>query len=119
MSRASRQKGQRGEREICKILSEKLGGEFKRNLMQTSEGGYDVLGLDGWAVEVKFQETLKIEKWWKQTVEQSSPEKKPVLFFRKSRTDWRVVVPYAEDTITQDYYSVIPLDDFCEQVDKH
>ena len=93
MSRASRQKGQRGEREICKILSEKLGGEYKRNLMQTADGGYDVLGLDGWAIEVKFQEKLSIEKWWKQTVEQAN-DKKPVLFFRKSREEWRVVIPY-------------------------
>ena len=122
MSRASRQKGQRGEREICKILAEKLGGEFKRNLMQTAEGGYDVLGLDGWAIEVKFQETLSIEKWWKQTVEQSSHTKKPVLFFRKSRTDWRVVVQhdleYSMKNISGDmsvsnlYYSVIPMEEF-------
>ena len=118
MSRASRQKGQRGEREICKILAEKLGGEFKRNLMQTAEGGYDVLGLDGWAVEVKYQEKLQIEKWWKQAVEQSSATKKPVLFFRKSREDWRVVVPYAENFITHEYYSVIPLDDFCKALDR-
>ena len=114
MSRASRQKGQRGEREICKILEEKLGGEFKRNLMQTAEGGYDVLGLDGWAIEVKFQEKLSIEKWWKQTVEQATNGKKPVLFFRRSREDWRVVIPYDKPCI--EYYSVIPLDTFCHQL---
>ena len=122
MSRASRQKGQRGEREICKLLAEKLGGEYKRNLSQTQDGGYDVLGLDGWAIEVKFQETLSIEKWWKQTVEQSSKTKKPVLFFRKSRTDWRVVVQhdleYSMKNISGDmsvsplYYAVIAMDEF-------
>ena len=115
LSRASRQKGQRGEREICKILSEKLGGEYKRNLMQTADGGYDVLGLDGWAIEVKFQEKLSIEKWWKQTVEQAN-DKKPVLFFRKSREEWRVVIPYDKPCI--EYYSVIPLDAFCKQIDR-
>ena len=113
MSRASRQKGQRGEREVCKILSDKLGGEFKRNLMQTAEGGYDVLGLKVWAIEVKFQEKLSIEKWWKQTVEQANG-KKPVLFFRKSREDWRVVIPY--ENVSQEYYSVIPLNTFCTQL---
>ena len=113
MSRASRQKGQRGEREVCKILAEQLGGEYKRNLSQTQDGGYDVLGLEGWAIEVKFQENLSIEKWWKQAVEQSSKDKKPVLFFRKSRTDWRVVVPYADNFISDEYYSVIPIDIFC------
>lgn len=119
MSRASRQKGQRGEREVCKILAEKLGGKYKRNLSQTQDGGYDVLGLDGWAIEVKFQETLSIEKWWKQAVEQSSEDKKPVLFFRKSRTDWRVVVPLCtHEKITCEYYSVIPVDNFCNLIDR-
>ena len=62
MGKASRQKGQRGEREVCQILAEHLGGEFKRNLMQTQEGGFDILGLDEYAIEVKFQEKLQIEK---------------------------------------------------------
>ncbi len=119
VSRASRQKGQRGEREVCKILADKLGGEYKRNLSQTQDGGYDVLGLDGWAIEVKFQEKLQIEKWWKQAVEQSSEDKKPVLFFRKSREDWRVVVPLCtHKKITSEYYSVIPVDNFCNLIDR-
>jgi len=129
MSRASRQKGQRGEREICKLLAEKLGGEYKRNLMQTQEGGYDVLGLDGYAIEVKFQEKLQVEKWWKQTVEQASVERLPVLFFRRSREPWRVVVPHdywytrknasiPKEKRSTLYYSVIPVDDFMEQVNE-
>ena len=122
MSRASRQKGQRGEREICKILTEKLGGEFKRNLMQTAEGGYDVLGLKGWAIEVKFQEKLQLENWWKQTVEQAGTDKKPVLFFRRSREDWRVAVQYdyeyrrknmgGDMAVSPSYYAVIPMEEF-------
>ena len=129
MSRASRQKGQRGEREICKLLAEKLGGEYKRNLMQTQEGGYDVLGLDGYAIEVKFQEKLQIEKWWEQTVQQASVERLPVLFFRRSREPWRVVVPhdywytknnrvFPVEKRSTIYYSVIPVDDFMEQVNE-
>ena len=128
MSKTSRQKGQRGEREVCKLLAEILGGEYKRNLMQTQEGGYDVLGLDGFAIEVKYQEKLQIEKWWKQTVEQAEKPNRlqgeiPVLFFRRSREKWRVVVPYKEFDeyvyclkCTQLYYSVIPVVDFMEKV---
>ena len=115
MSRASRQKGQRGEREICNLLAERLGGEFKRNLMQTAEGGYDVLGLDDYAIEVKFQERLCLEKWWKQTVEQANG-KKPVLIFRKRREERRVAIPYDAMTPCDRYYSVIPLDAFCNQL---
>ena len=129
MSGASRQKGQRGEREICKLLADKLGGEYKRNLMQTQDGGYDVLGLDGYAIEVKFQEKLQIEKWWEQTVGQASVERLPVLFFRRSREPWRVVVPHdywytrKNSSIPMEkrsilYYSVIPVDDFMEQVNE-
>ena len=121
MSRASRQKGQRGEREVCKLLADKLGGEYKRNLMQTQDGGYDVLGLDGYAIEVKFQEKFQIEKWWKQTVEQAEG-KIPVLFFRKSHECWRVVVPFNIDSYvpcskcSHLYYSIIPMEDFVEGV---
>ena len=123
MSRASRQKGQRGEREICKLLAEKLGGEYKRNLMQTQEGGYDILGLHGYAIEVKFQEKFQIEKWWKQTVEQAE-DKIPVLFFRKSHECWRVVVPFNMDSYvpcskcSHLYYSIIPVEDFMEGVNE-
>jgi|TARA_Y100000310_G_scaffold64720_1_gene60227 Holliday junction resolvase len=109
MGRASRQKGQRGEREVCKLLADKLGGEYKRNLMQTQDGGYDVLGLEGYAIEVKFQEKLQIEKWWEQTVDQANG-KIPVLFFRRSREDWRVVLPL--EPPHKSYYSVVPIDYF-------
>jgi hypothetical protein len=123
MSRASRQKGQRGEREICHLLADKLGGEYKRNLSQTQDGGYDVLGLEGFAVEVKFQETLSIERWWKQTVEQAGKDRVPVLFFRKSRTPWRVAIPFRGitnyvpcDKCSYLYYAVVPVDYFIENL---
>lgn len=92
MSKASRNKGQRGEREVCKLLAEKLGGEFKRNLMQTAEGGYDVIGLEGCALEVKRCETLSINSWWDQAKEQAEVNTWPVLFYRKSRQPWSVVI---------------------------
>jgi len=123
LGKASRQKGQRGEREVCKLLAEKLGGEYKRNLMQTQDGGYDVLGLHGYAIEVKFQEKFQIEKWWKQTVEQAEG-KIPVLFFRKSHECWRVVVPFNMDSYvpcskcSHLYYSIIPVEDFMEGVNE-
>lgn len=94
MSNTSRDKGQRGEREVCALLHEHLGTEFKRNLMQTAEGGHDVLGLKGCAIEVKRQEKLQVEKWWKQTVGQASDVGQlPVLFFRRNKESWTVAVP--------------------------
>lgn len=98
----SRNKGQRGEREFIgilqRVIDEVFGEgvyELKRNLFQTREGGYDVTGLpeqyDLIAFEVKFQETLNIESWWKQTVEQAG-DKAPVLAFRQSRKKWRIMI---------------------------
>ena len=119
MSRASRQKGQRGEREICKLLAEKFGGEFKRNLSQTQDGGYDVLGLDGFAIEVKFQEKLSIEKWYKQAVDQAE-EKTPVLFFRRSREPWRVALPGPfNDKPLELFYSIISVESFVENINDY
>ena len=124
MSRASRQKGQRGEREICNLLKDRLGGDYKRNLSQTRvDGGYDVLGLEGFAIEVKFQEKLNIEKWYKQAVEQAGKEKVPVLFFRKSREPWRVAIPFKGisnyvpcEKCSQLYYEVVPVDYFIDKI---
>lgn len=94
MSKASRNKGQRGEREVCKLLEEHLGGAFKRNLQQTQEGGHDVLGLKGCAIEVKRCEKLHIEKWWKQTTLQAREvQQLPVLFFRRNKEQWTAAVP--------------------------
>ena len=49
----SRDKGATFEREVCSLIREHLGVEAKRNLMQTAEGGFDVLGVPGWAIECK------------------------------------------------------------------
>lgn len=90
----SRKKGASAERELAKILREKYGIEIKRNLNQTREGGYDLVGLEGFAIEVKRAEKLLIKKWWEQAVNQSEPGKTlPVLIYRQSRQPWSVVVP--------------------------
>jgi|TARA_R110000751_G_scaffold1894_10_gene6969 Holliday junction resolvase len=107
MSKASRDKGQRGEREVCKLLEGHLGIAFKRNLMQTAEGGHDVLGLDGCAIEVKRCEKLALEKWWKQTVTQAKDVSAlPVLFFRRNSEEWTVAVP----TFTLMNWITLPMD---------
>lgn len=79
-----RQKGQEGEREIAKILNAivaKVRDEFKlsqyatrdelfqRNQNQSAVGGSDLsnpLYLD---IEVKRQEDLSVNSWWKQCIE--------------------------------------------------
>lgn len=98
----SRAKGAAGEREFCKALSEHLGDALveplKRNLEQTRNGGHDILGLDGWALEIKRYKKVKesdIESFWKQAVEQAKRVgAEPVLAYREDFRSWRVRIPW-------------------------
>jgi hypothetical protein len=94
-----RSKGQRGEREAIDLLQEWLAPvtaaakvdpvELSRNLTQTREGGYDVVGLDWLALEVKRHENLQVSTWWKQTLRQARPDQIPMLMYRQNRTPWK------------------------------
>lgn len=95
-----RSKGQRGEREAAALVTGWLkevvtaaGIEhpvaLSRNLDQTRDGGYDLVGLDWLALEVKRHETLQVSQWWKQAVRQAKDGQVPVLMYRQNRTAWK------------------------------
>ena len=96
----SRNKGQRGEREVIKLLQPVVDRSFERfgmvppclqrNLLQAHTGGHDVFGLDWLALEVKYHETVNLSPWWAQTLRQCGHGQTPVLIWRKSRVPWRV-----------------------------
>jgi hypothetical protein len=98
--KSSRSKGQRGEREIIKLLQPTVNAAYieagrvppilKRNLMQTMEGGYDISGIDWMALEVKRQEKLNLNSWWRQTLKQCKENQEPILIYRANRQPWRV-----------------------------
>jgi hypothetical protein len=88
----SRVKGAGGERELAKILGDRLGVPFERNLSQCRAGGFDLIGLDQLAIEVKRCEKLSIPQWWEQTQRQATG-KVPVLAYRQSRKPWAIIVP--------------------------
>lgn len=70
----SRNKGAAFEREVANLIKECLGFDCKRNLMQTAEGGHDLLGIPQWAIECKRYADPKrndIVRFWAQTVEQA------------------------------------------------
>lgn len=95
----SRAKGKSGERELIgelkRVLPE-LTDALERNLEQTRDGGYDIAGMDGWAPEVKRYSKIlpaDIESFWGQTVTQArNDHRRPVLFMREDRREWRVRV---------------------------
>jgi Holliday junction resolvase len=98
----SRAKGASAEREFCNLLSEHLGDSLvaplKRNLEQTRNGGHDILGLDGMAIEIKRYKRVKesdIKKFWAQAVEQANRVGcQPVLAYREDLCSWRVRLPW-------------------------
>lgn len=121
----SRSKGQRGEREVKELFQQAMDEvgkeidlpwvpEVKRNLMQTMEGGADLVGIPGFAVEVKFQENLQVDKWWAQAVHQaaslerwaqtmSQPVPEPLLIYRQKNRPWTVVMLARLGTETYPY----------------
>lgn len=95
-------KGKQGEREAIKFLQpivssiyEQLNLEaptLERNLVQTRCGGYDIIGLDWMALEIKRHETLNISSYWNQVTAAAKEGQEPVVMFRQNRKQWRFVV---------------------------
>lgn len=96
----SRAKGKSGERELIgelkALLPPEMTSELTRNLDQTRDGGHDILGLDGWALEVKrYAQVLPADlaRFWQQTTTQARNNGSlPALCFREDRRAWRALV---------------------------
>lgn len=91
----ARNKGQRGERELCELLMHHLElDEVTRNLDQVREGGADIMDVPGLAIEVKRQETLSVDSWWRQATKQAiNTNRMPVLAYRQNRKKWHFCLP--------------------------
>lgn len=95
----SRDKGQRGEREVIKLLQPIVDEVYtkwnmeppslERNLMQSHKGGCDLAGLGWLALEVKHQESSNLKSWWEQTKSQANG-REPILIHRKNHGRWRI-----------------------------
>ncbi len=93
MSAMQRNKGAAGERELAKILRDELGVDITRNLVQSREGGADLLGVAGWAIECKRAAIPALHTWWLQACQQADRAGlKPALIYRIDRKEWRAVV---------------------------
>lgn len=93
----SRNKGQRGERELFAKLSELLGFPVERDI-NARAGDCDSKMLPGWAPEVKRVEDWR-EDYWTQACAQAGKMSltqkatvEPVLFHRNSRKPWSVFI---------------------------
>ena len=98
MTAMQRRKGKVGELELVRLLRELLGANVARNLEQSRQGGADLLGLPGWAIEVKRAARARLSEWWLQTCTQAEVTgQRPALFYRLDRQPWRVVVALRPD----------------------
>jgi len=99
MGAMQRNKGAAYEREIANALNKKLGREaFKRNLVQSREGGYDLSNDMGLAPECKRVERPQYGSWIKQAVEQGEQSGRvPVLITRQNRMPSKYMVILTED----------------------
>lgn len=90
-----RSKGQRGEREAAAFLGSILNQRgISRNLSQTREGGADIIAVPGLCIEVKRQETLNVNTWWRQVcVAADDCGDIPVLMYRQNKRRWHFCLP--------------------------
>jgi Holliday junction resolvase len=94
----SRNKGARAERELCRLLTDNLGGDFSRNLkqyQQSQEGDIEQL-VGPYLIECKAHNTLSLRPWWQQAVTAATkhPAKPlPCVAYKVMRKGWRFLVP--------------------------
>lgn len=102
MGAAQREKGKAGEREAAALVRELTGWVVQRRVRQR-DGDSDLLGVPGWAVEVKRHRTAgraELARWWAQAVDQAGGDV-PVLLYRVDRGEWRAVWPLAALLVQQ------------------
>ena len=92
MSAFSRTKGNRGEREVVGLIRDLLGLDASRRVRQ-HDGDSDVLGVPGWAIEVKNCADLRLAEWWRQACQQATGQDVPALWYKLPRKGWRVLWP--------------------------
>lgn len=102
-----RQKGQEGEREVARAMNSIVESVLvkhglkvparpivQRNQNQSAVGGSDLTNPFHLAIEVKRQETLAINTWWKQCCASAIADGAvPVLLFRQNgNRSWRCIL---------------------------
>jgi hypothetical protein len=93
------EKGKEAERAVCRLIGKWLGIEVKRNLAQARERGQqDILGVEGWLIQVKQRKRLELDAWWRTLVEEARERGlEPCLWWRPDGGKWMVrmeVTPY-------------------------
>ena len=65
----------------------------QRNQNQSAVGGNDLNNTYGFGIEVKRQEALSINTWWKQCTKAAFEANEiPVLLYRQTRKPWKCIM---------------------------
>lgn len=91
IGKKSRNKGKRRELELVHILRDQ-GFDVRRGYVFNNEP--DIVGLDGFHLEVKGVESLNVRKALKQSIEDSEKRKDgmPIVVWKKSNEPWTVTL---------------------------
>lgn len=92
MGKREREKGKRGEREVANILKEYGYDAHRGQQFSGKNGDADVVGMDGYHLEVKFQETTKVWDWYTQSRMDARVGEVPIVVYRRSRSPWMVTL---------------------------
>ena len=99
MGKMSKTKGKTGELEVAALLREYGYGGARGVQYQGGKDSADVTGLPGYHIEVKRVERFDLEAAMDQARNDAGGAAVPVVFHRKSKRDW-VVVLDAKDFLT-------------------
>lgn len=92
----SKQKGKRGELEVANLLK-KFGLDARRGQQFCgANGDADVIGLEGFHIEVKRTERLKLDEAMRQSTSDARRGEIPIVVHRKSNQQWLVTLDFNE-----------------------
>lgn len=87
MSASQRRKGNRAEAALARWLREHGWPEARttRDARGGSQGGADITGVSGWAIEVKSVATADPLRWMAQAERQAEPDEHPIVIWKPTR----------------------------------
>ena len=98
--RASREKGKRGEREVAELLRNYGIPAHRAQQFKGRAGAFDVecpfLTSLGAEVEVKNTSTVSLPAWLKKAWEDVTVGFWPLIFWKRPRDQWYVILPAHE-----------------------
>lgn len=94
--RYAKQKGERGEREVCALITKVTGEPSKRKLGQAREGGGDV-DWGPFLLEVKARQTVAMPAWQEQVrAAVEGTDQVPAVVWRRKGEEFWIAVPFEQ-----------------------